>query len=97
MNELLKGPRELVKDLPHARSDSFVSTYANNTGLVATFYDVTLIFGKVAVDPAATGVIEDHAAISMSWEHAKALVNGIRKAIEKYEEEHNVRVRDLQA
>jgi hypothetical protein len=89
------SPPHLIKDLPHIRLDKFLSTYINSTGLATNFYDLTVIFGKVTVSDAGEPVVEDHAAITMSWEHAKALATGLKQAVDNYEQNLQVKVRDL--
>ena len=81
----VEASRNLVKDLPQTRSPRYVEAYSNNLGLAANFYDVTLIFGQVVVSPQGMPVVENSAAIAMSWEHAKALAAGLSKAVEAYE------------
>src|ERR1700693_1761382 len=103
MSEPLKEPVPLtdsqrlglVKDLPHVRFEKFTSAYVNNTGVAANFYDLALVFRNVTVDASNDARIEDHAAITMSWEHAKAIAAGLRQAVENYEKEHNGKVRDV--
>jgi hypothetical protein len=89
--------RVQLKDLPHTRASDFRLVYTNNTGLALNFYDITLIFGYVVPDAFKPGEtqIEDRVAVTMSWEHAKALVNGLRSVVEQYESENNAKLREL--
>jgi hypothetical protein len=55
-----------------------------------------MVFGNITISASGGGAtIEDHAAIAMSWEHAKALAAGLEQAVEQYEEDNKVKVRDL--
>ena len=89
----VEASRNLVKDLPQIRSPRYVEAYSNNLGLAANFYDVTLIFGQVVVSPEGKPVVENSAAIAMTWEHAKALAAGLSKAVEAYEKEQASTIR----
>lgn len=89
----VESSRKSVTDLPQIRSPRYVEAYSNNLGLAANFYDVTLIFGQVLVSPQGTPIVENSAAISMSWEHAKALAAGLSRAVEAYEKEHVTTIR----
>jgi hypothetical protein len=91
--EPLKPGRNLVRDLPQIRSPHFLEAYSNNVGLAANFYDITLHFGKVTVSPEGKPVVENTAAVTMSWEHAKALVAGLNHAIQDYEKDHLTKIR----
>jgi uncharacterized protein DUF3467 len=90
-----QAPKMQVANLRQIRAQDFVQTYVNNTGLALNFYDLTLIFGNITVGSDGEPVVENHAAVTMSWEHAKSLAKGIMKAVEKYEEENNTTVRKL--
>ena len=89
----IEASRNLVRDLPQTRSPRYVEVYSNNLGLAANFYDVTLIFGQLVISPQGTPVVENSAAVAMSWEHAKALVVGLGKAVEAYEKDHAATIR----
>lgn len=89
----VEASRNLVKDLLQTRSPRFIEVYSNNVGLAANFYDVTIIFGQVLVSQQGTPVVENTAAVAMSWEHAKALAAGLTRAVEAYEKEHSTTIR----
>ncbi|MGA2182006.1 MAG: DUF3467 domain-containing protein [Bryobacteraceae bacterium] len=81
-----------IEDLPHRKSDKFVTLYSNAAGVGGSFFDLQLLFGHVvpmhAKDESFGPYIEDEAAVVMSWEHAKALVSALRNQIEQYEKEN---------
>lgn len=97
MSEQLEVPqattRNLIKDLPQVRTPNFVDVYTNNTSLAANFYDVTTIFGKVVVNADGKAVVENSVAVTMSWEHARALAAGLNAAIETYEKDQKATIR----
>ena len=78
-----------VKDLPHRRAPGFTHFYTNNIGLAVNFYDIAFLFGQLALDEDAKSMLmEDQAMVTMSYEHAKALVKGLQEALENYEKLH---------
>ena len=82
-----------VAQLPHHKSDQFATIYTNTAGLGANFYDMQLIFGRIVQthpnEVQGQGVhIEDLIAVSMAWEHAKALTGSLNKAIAEYEKDN---------
>src|SRR5438128_6054779 len=75
-----------IVDLPHEKSQGFVSIYTNTAGLAMNFYDVTILFGRVVNrDNPTESYIEDGASVTMAWEHAKALADSILKFLDIYE------------
>ena len=83
-----------VRDLGQIKSAEFQSLYASNALLAASFYDITLIFGKPVLSDKGIPVLENSVAVTMSWEHAKVLVIAMQKAIDAYEKTHGAAVRD---
>jgi len=85
------APHEIsVADLPHRKAEHYAAVYANTAGIGATFFDMQLLFGRIAQahkdEVAPIGLcIEDSVSVSMCWEHAKALTTSLTKAIEDYE------------
>jgi hypothetical protein len=81
-----------IGDLPHRKAEDFRTVYTNTAGVGAGFYDIQIIFGHVvpehSKDESFHPHIDDTVAVIMSWEHAKALVAGLTKAIDNYEKEH---------
>ncbi len=76
-----------ISDLKRVRSPSFVDTYSNNVNGGAGFHDLRLIFGQIVTgmdDP----YIEDRAAVTMNWEHTKALRDLLDRLLRQYEEEN---------
>lgn len=67
-------------------SDTFTKIYANNVGLVATNWDMSLIFGEImGVNSDGLPVVEQKVKVNMSREFIKALRNLITTHISEYE------------
>lgn len=83
-----------ITDLPRVRTQSFVSTYANNVGSAMGRYDLRLIFGQIVFGPNEDGRIEDSVSVTMAWEHVVPLRDLLSRIIEKYEVDHG-KIRDF--
>lgn len=87
------GKTYLVADLKHRRAEDLKSVHANSANFAANFYDVALIFGQIVPQYEDEPIIEDKVSITMSWEHLKALGDGIQQIIANYERDHHTTVR----
>lgn len=75
-----------IMDLEHTKTPDFRYVYSNNSGLGANFYDVNLVFGEIHNSYSNDApTIEDKVAITMTWEHLRALGTAIQKAVAEYE------------
>jgi hypothetical protein len=84
-----------ILELVHKRSPDFRFAYTNSSALAANFYDANLLFGEIQrtlTDEAP--YIEDRVAVTMTWEHLKALDRAIQKAIAEYEKHGGGPIRD---
>jgi len=84
-----------TKTLPKRRAPNYISTYANQANLAASFFDARLIFSEMMVEATKTAegitvplVMEEKVAISMSWEHVKGLAVLLAKRVEDYEKRY---------
>ena len=77
-----------LADVPHVRSDGFSAGYCNHTEAAPGFYEITLNFGQITRDAEGNPVIEQHASIAMTWEHAMLLKELLDRQIEGYEQEN---------
>lgn len=80
-----------ISQLPHKKSERYAAVYTNNVGLGNSFYDVQLVFGQVIPGQYGSNpepYVEDSVAVTMAWEHAKALAIALQQAVESYEKEH---------
>ena len=86
----IKNPTEVeLKDVPIEVGTSNVpveSLYSNSTSFVATPFDLRLLFGQIRpVNSTGTLINEQRMSIVMSWEHAKALLDALKKSVEDHE------------
>jgi hypothetical protein len=77
--KLKKRPRERV------RSENFVSVYSNAMSIEMTFNDIKLFFGEIMEATPEKVRIEEHVAVTMSLEEAKAAVKVLANQIVNYE------------
>ncbi|HEV2200996.1 MAG TPA: DUF3467 domain-containing protein [Bryobacteraceae bacterium] len=78
-----------AKDLEHRHSPNFLRIYANNAGFGINFFDLTIVFGEMVADADGKGMYtEDRVAVTMSLEHAQALMQALRQALDIYEKTH---------
>jgi len=61
------------------------SLYSNSTSFVATPFDLRLLFGQIRPAPNGKLVNEQSTSVVMSWEHAKALLDALKKTVEDHE------------
>ncbi len=64
----------------------FRSYYANNTTFQVTPWDVTLTFGRITDIKDGLLVVDQSAQVSVSLQHAKAIVEVLAKQLQAYEE-----------
>jgi hypothetical protein len=89
------GKQYNIADLSHRKASDFRSVYANASMLGANFYDVNLLVGEIQGGMAEElPYVEDRVAITMSWEHLKALGGAIQKAVTDYEKHGFGAIRD---
>src|SRR5947209_3922670 len=77
-----------VAELEHQRAPNFVSAYSNSATFGLNFFDMTMVFGQIVSPTPLTMLIEDRVAVTMSLEHAKALLRGLQDTIAAYEKTH---------
>jgi|GEM_PF-3228397 len=78
-DKLKKRPRE------RARVDSFRSIYSNSMSVEMTFNDIQLFFGQIKEATPEKVSVEEHVAVIMSLEEAKAVVKVLIGQIAGYE------------
>jgi hypothetical protein len=66
------------------RASQFVSVYANNVALRASNWDFRLTFGEL-IDDGERGIVEQHVAVTMSPQHAKAMLLAFSDQVTRYE------------
>lgn len=76
------------QDLVLTKSPDFAMHYANNTGLVTTTFDLSLLFGRIIDIGGGKVTVEQFAQITMSYQHAKAVSEILTDHLRKYEEKH---------
>ncbi len=76
-----------VSDLERVRAPGFVEVYANTASGGAGFYDLRLVFGQTVTD-AGSPRVDERAAVTMGWEHIRALRDVLDRLLTEYEEEH---------
>ncbi|MGO9256297.1 MAG: hypothetical protein ACLQU1_08355 [Bryobacteraceae bacterium] len=83
-----------INELVHKKAPDFRFVYSNNSGLGANFYDVNLVFGEIQSSFSADApYIEDKVAITLTWEHLKALSIALQQAIADFEKTAIIRAR----
>lgn len=92
MREAAKQPKRAPSSALPERQVEFVEpkdgvfrTYANYHGLGWTVYDVRLLFGELIDVLPEKFIIEEVAHVTLSWQQAKLLSNGLSEIIRKYE------------
>lgn len=75
-----------INDLKKHRSPDFRTAYCNVAAVGESFYDLTITFGTVNPgEEKEEPTVEEHTSVTMSWEHAKALLKILSERIDKYE------------
>ena len=76
-----------ISDLQRVKAPGYVGVYASNANVTGSFFDVTLIFGVVdtSLGPEVGFKVEDRAAVTMTWEHARALYYLLGSRLADYE------------
>ncbi|MDA1316188.1 MAG: DUF3467 domain-containing protein [Acidobacteria bacterium] len=73
-----------ISELTQVRAPGFIEIYVNNANAGFSFQDLRLIFSQVVIDR-DNPYVEDRAAITMNWEHAKALRDLLDRLVSQYE------------
>lgn len=69
-----------------SRSPDFASHYVNHTGLLATSFDLSLIFGRItSAEQGSPPCVEQFLQVTMSYQHAKAVVDVLSQHLLAYE------------
>lgn len=76
------------QDLVITRRPDFVAHYANNTGLLGTTFDLSLLFGRITDVKDGKVLIDQFIQITMSYQHAKAVAKILQENLAKYEQKH---------
>lgn len=76
------------------KASTFQTLYANQVRLAPSFYDIRVFFGQSSVTPKNEQTFEDHLAVVLSPECAKAFLNNLLLSVQKYEEVFG-KIRDL--
>lgn len=86
-----------VTDLEHRKGPEFKQVYCNHAVMAMSVFDASIIFGELVpgLGPKTAPTITDHVNVTMSWEHLKALYDGIGKIIENFEETQGVKIRPV--
>jgi hypothetical protein len=84
-----KGTAKLAPHkLKFIRTPAFVSVYANNAQVRMTSFDLNCVFGEVTGDdPDGSLIVEQRVSVTMSPQHAKALVGVLQQHMTQYEEQ----------
>ena len=77
-----------VLEMEHQRATNFSQVYANNASFGITFFDFSITFGQILAPDPNSMLVEDRATITMSLEHAKALMNALQETLVTYEKTH---------
>ncbi len=77
-----------VAELEHYRVPDFVSVYANSAGFGINFFDLSIVFGQIVSPSNEAMLIEDRIAVTMSIEHARALMVALQDTLAAYEKTH---------
>lgn len=80
------GQFQVIQRLNNIRSSDFVSKYANNAAVLATFFDLNITFGEAQGVEAGVLNIEQSVKISMSLAHAKILALLLWQQVDAYEQ-----------
>lgn len=85
-SEEAQTPTADPQQLVFKRPPSFLTYYANNTNLMTTRFDLSLAFGRLTGEKEdGKPVIEQAVQITLSYEHAKAMVMLVAGAIQERE------------
>jgi hypothetical protein len=78
---------EELKDRPivFTTVENFRSYYANSAQFTISFYDIGIVFGQIKEATKERLLIENRVSITVSPEHARALLKALKENIEKYE------------
>ena len=74
-----------VSEMKRIREENFISTYANNAHVLASQYDLSLLFGQIMVNPDGEPLLHEAASVTMTWEHAKRLRDVLTNVLDNYE------------
>jgi hypothetical protein len=77
-----------VAELEHYRIPEFVSVYSNSAGFGINFFDLSIVFGQIVSPNIESMLIEDRVAVTMSIEHARALMIALQDTLAAYEKTH---------
>lgn len=84
-----------VSEVQRIHCSDFQQVYANSASIGATFYDACITFGQIIAGPEKDEVhVEERVAVSMSWEHLKALSVAMQKAVQAYESDGKGQIRN---
>ncbi len=83
-----KTPKRLAVE--RSQSSPFLNTYSNSANVAISFFDVKISFGDVKRIDEENGTIhiQDFVSVSMSPEHAKALLDLLSKHLDLYEKNY---------
>lgn len=59
--------------------------YSNHSGVASTNFDLKLLFGEIQSGTESELTVIEHGDVTMSPQHAKAFLNNLAQAIDKYE------------
>jgi len=71
--------------LESVRSDNFIKLYANSARVETSIWDMKIFFGELVLGGGPKPFIEESACISMSPQHAKAMLGVLSTNINEYE------------
>lgn len=85
-------PEQSQPEIVRRRSESYISVYCNNLQVEVTPWDFKFYFGEIEKgdpDPTKTYIaklyIEDRVRVSMSPQHAKAMLKVLQENVTQYE------------
>jgi hypothetical protein len=76
---------KLEQQLPVVQSKDFVSIYSNSANLEVTPWDFKIVFGSVGKGETGQSRIENRVEVTMSPQHAKALLAIFATNLQEYE------------
>lgn len=77
-----------VTEMEHRRGGSFSHIYCNTASFSITFFDFSITFGEITSDNPDEMHIEDRARVTMSLEHAQALLVALQHQLTSYEKKY---------
>ena len=83
-NEVLKELQD--RPIVFRQADQFISYYANSAQFRISFFDIGIVFGQIVEASKERLLIENQIVITMSPQHAKVLLDHLKKNVAKYEE-----------